>query len=148
MASPIFDNEEEEREISIAERTVNLILDHYRISVDDLEDENEQSALKASRKKLIKACEEGELFAELEEGQLTIRQVFKRTPEGGLKEMVYKEINGDSYCRMKNCKDNDMYGKIYALLSASTGYAPNIFKRLKHPDIGTAIQIGLVFIQA
>jgi hypothetical protein len=131
-----------------ADSQLSMLLEYYEIEIEDFDNESLQSALMTARKKLIKAIRTGVVEIKDEEGVPIVYQHLKKAPSGVKENTIrYKEVDGMSKIAMKDVKDTDYHGRLYAFLGGLSGESATIIKKLKSTDLSTAECIGTIFLQ-
>jgi hypothetical protein len=133
---------EEKISIQSAQNELNKMMDYYEIEVDEIEDEELKKAIKQGYERAIKAVRKGRLEIKVENGTIKIIQTMK----DGKTKYVYKEIDGEAKMAMAGKKQDDYYGKAYALMGSLSENGENAVKKLKGVDLSLAEVLGMLFL--
>lgn len=117
------------------------ILDYYEIDPYDMGDDSTQKIFEASLGRALKAIRQGRLKVDDIEG-LKITQTFKDSSEA----LEYQIISGKHKMAMSGIKDDDNYGKIYALVGSMTGVGQTGIANLKGADLSLCEVLGALFL--
>lgn len=124
-----------------AKNELKKMLDYYEIEIEEIEDEKLRTAIENSYNRLIKAVMKGRLRINLNDG-IEIVQKLK----DGTTEIKYKEINGKAKTAMAGKKEDDFYGKAYALMGSLSGLGESAISSLKGVDLSLVEVLGLIFL--
>lgn len=121
---------------------IDKIIEFYEI-----EGASEDNVIKGIVAKLMTAVSKARLEVEVSGDGISITQHLAK-PIGALEKLVYGELTGGSKRAMARIKDDsDVFGKIYALLGSMAKEDAAIFEKMRAPDITTAEQLGMLFLQ-
>ena len=130
-----------------AEKQVEIFVDYYDIEVgEEGTNPDHQENIDASLKKLVRHVESGRLEISLDDEQkIEIIQHIKKS-EGDVKQLKYKILNGRAKKEMKNAKDGDFHGKMYALVGSLCGTSGNGLANLTGSDLSVCECLGALFL--
>lgn len=123
-----------------AKNEIKKMLDYYEIEIEEIEDEKLRTAIENSYKRLIKAVMKGRLRINLNDGI----EIIQKTRIG--EEIKYREINGKAKSAMAGKKEDDFYGKAYALMGSLSGLGESAISSLKGVDLSLVEVLGLIFL--
>lgn len=124
-----------------AKNELKKMLDYYEIEIEEIEDEKLKTAIENSYNRLVKAVMKGRLKVKLENGIEIIQKL-----KDGTTEIKYKEINGKAKTAMAGKKEDDFYGKAYALMGSLSGLGESAISSLKGVDLSLVEVLGLIFL--
>jgi plasmid stabilization system protein ParE len=124
-----------------AQNELKKMLDYYEIDIEAIEDENLKRAIGQGYDRLVKAVRLGRLKIKLEKG-IEIIQILRSNGN----EISYREIDGVSKMEMAGKKQDDYYGKSYALMGSLCGMGESAIKQLKGVDLSLCEVLGLIFL--
>lgn len=128
-----------------AEKQLNLLMDYYEISVDEIADDDQKQGLRNSIKSLTKAIQTGRVEIKLEDDTPIVYQNLKK-PVGDMHQIKYNEITGRAKIAMKDNKENDHYGRMYSFLGGLSGHGATVIMKLKGKDLSIAEYLGVFFL--
>jgi hypothetical protein len=124
-----------------AKNELKKMLDYYEIEIEEIEDEKLKTAIENSYNRLIKAVMKNRLRINLNDGIEIIQKL-----KDGTTEIKYKEINGKAKTAMAGKKEDDFYGKAYALMGSLSGLGEAAISSLKGVDLSLVEVLGLIFL--
>lgn len=130
----------------VAEQQLQELLDYYELDEDCFVDEKQSDIYTQTCERLKKAIMKGRLSVTNEDG-IKVKQYLKNAYDGEVKEFEYAELAGKHKLSMGKKKDNDHYGRMYALVGSLTGMGETAIGKLKGPDLSTAECLGFLFLQ-
>ncbi len=117
------------------------ILDYYELDTDDLGDDKIQKVFESNFSRALKAIRLGRLSVEIGD-RIEIKQTLKNNSEV----LDYAVISGFHKTQMAGEKEDDHYGKIYALNGALTGVGKTGIMKLEGVDLSLAEVLGAIFL--
>ena len=124
-----------------AKNELNKMLDYYEFEISEIEDERAKLAIEQGYNRLIKAVRLGRLEIKIVDGIKIVQKL-----KDGNKEIEYREIDGIAKMEMAGKKEDDLYGKAYALMGSLSGLGENYIKKLKGVDLSLTEVLGLIFL--
>lgn len=130
-----------------AEKHMDKILDYYDLDIEDIEDAELKRACRTSIRKMIKAFQKGTLEYSEENEEPILYQTLRYPPHNHEGRIKYNVITGRSKIAMKDNKQDDQYGRIYAFMGQLAKTGAPIFGKMKGPDVSLVECIGTLLIQ-
>jgi hypothetical protein len=129
-------------------REVDRFLRYYRVDTSG-QDEN-TSAVRVAREKLIKATMEGRLMFEVrDDGDMwVVQKLLKPIGKPPKDQIEYRELDGKAKLQMKHNIDSDTHGKIQSLMGGLCRLGGAVISNMKSVDLSTMESLGLVFLLA
>lgn len=128
-----------------AQESLNEFFDYYDIDIDDIEDENQQTAMRSVEKKLLKAVMRGDLeFKTTDEAPEAIQHLKKS--KTNISTITYKVLNGKAKQAMNKKAEGDHHGRIYALMGSLSGLGSEAIASLRSTDLSISEGLGTVFL--
>lgn len=118
------------------------ILDYYELDPEDLGDVKVQKVFESNFGRALKAIRLGRLKVEIGEKGIEISQTLKDKNDV----LDYQIISGKHKTQMAGEKEDDHYGKIYALTGALTGVGKSGILLLEGVDLSLAEVLGAIFL--
>ncbi len=129
-----------------ATKQVDAFLQYYRVDVTG-QDEN-TSAIRVAREKLVRATMEGRLEFEMRDGDMWVIQTLLKPLAQGKNTIEYRELDGKAKLQMKHNADTDTHGKIQSLMGGLCKLGGAVMSNMKSVDLSTMESLGLVFLLA
>jgi hypothetical protein len=126
----------------VATEQAGIMLDYYDIDPEDLP-EDQQKVVETYTRKLIKAIMKGRVEIKEVDGKPAITQFT----DGG-STIEYGVLSGKAREETSKVKDNNHYGKIFAMLGSMGNVGKDGISALEGPDLTTAEALGMLFLQA
>jgi hypothetical protein len=140
------------RELAISEEaannTVEIFLDYYEIFPDEITNTDEKNNLVGAIDATIGFIRAGHVMIEsTEDGDVNIIQNLKLS-KGEAKKAIYESANlTKAKTEMKSCKNDDLYGKMYALMGSLSGNGSTWIKNFKGIDQRVMEALSVLFLQ-
>lgn len=127
-----------------AREQVEILLDFYDIDPEHLPSD-QANIVNTCVRKLTKSIMAGRLEVTKDENNRP--NVTQSTSSG--EEISYRVLSGKHREETSKVeKENNHYGKIYAMLGSMSGLGRSAISQLEGPDLTTAEALGLLFLQA
>ena len=123
-----------------AKNELQKMLDYYEIDIDEIEDKKLKDAIKSGYDRLIKAVRLGRLEVKTD-NEIKVIQTLRNDTK-----IEYREIDGKAKVQMAGKKEDDYYGKSYALMGSLSGLGENAISQLKGVDLSLAEVLGMIFL--
>lgn len=127
-------------------RAVDGFLKYYRVDPTG-QDEN-TSAIRVAREKLLGATMEGRLEFEMRDGDMWVIQTLLKPLTQGNDKVEYRELDGKAKLQMKHNADTDTHGKIQSLMGGLCKLGGAVMSNMKSVDLSTMESLGLIFLLA
>lgn len=146
---PLFNREKKKNIIGLedAEKQVAIFVDYYDLEIgEEGTNPDHQENIEAALKKLVRHVMAGRLEIELDENdKIQITQHIKKG-DGDMKTLKYRVLNGQAKKEMKNAKDGDFHGKMYAMVGSLAGTSGNGIANLTGSDLSVCECLGALFL--
>ena len=143
---------ERKRELPIsyetAENEIESFLDYYEIYPEEITDEEQKDNIVGALESIIGHIRAGHVkVEETEDGDINIIQKLKLN-KGDLDTAKYESARiPTAKVQMKNAKNDDGYGKMYALMGSLCGNGSPWVKNLKGVDYRVMEALSVLFLQ-
>jgi hypothetical protein len=132
-----------------AENELDVFLDYYDIYPEEMVKEDEKDNLLSALENIIIHIRAGLIsFETTKDGDVNVIQKLKNAPEGTKQTAIYESINiPNAKVQMKNAKNDDQYGKMYALMGCLSGSGAQWVKSRKGVDYKVMEALSVLFLQ-
>jgi hypothetical protein len=124
----------------VAEDQVNLLLDYYDIELADINNDAQRDAVESALTKLRRGVRRGLLEIKEQDG-LKVTQILRNQEK-----IEYCELDGRAKLAMKNKKDTDGHGRIFAIMGYLSGLGESAIICLKANDLSIVECLGVIFL--
>ena len=128
-----------------AREQVQVFLDYYEISLEDIKNTEAKNGLDSTLDKLTKQIMLGKLEVREDGGEIKVTQHLKK-PLGESKEIEYHELSGKHKVAMKDKGEKDFYGRIYAMMGSVSGLGETAIVSLKGTDLSVVECLGALYL--
>lgn len=125
---------------------LDLLLDFYDIDLNGIDDEQLSRVMNSNCSKLVRSIMKGRVEIVEKDDTVVVKQYLKRPIKGVDNPIEYKEITGRAKIAMKDYKDTDYYGRMYALLGSLSGVGASSIMAMKGVDLSVAECLCSVFL--
>lgn len=128
----------------VAEDTFNLLLDYYDLDPEDFDSESQLTVFNVAKRRIVKAIRRGDVEVNNDDG-IRVMQHLRCTSSD--ETLEYAELTGKNKLAMEKDKDQEGYGRIYALVGSMTSKGKHGISQLRGKDLSVMECLGAIFLQ-
>lgn len=125
-----------------ARKELQKFYDYYEVEKSDLSSDS-QKALEGVESVVIKGFQNGYFEIVESDKGFCVMQRLKSNPEDTF---TYKELNGEAKLAMSSKKEDDVSGRIYAMLGSLSGEGAAVIAQFKSSDLKRAEHFGSILL--